>query len=243
MTRAPNSSVSRVVIVAGATRGIGRATADRLARNGWAVVVNYAHDQRSAESTVDEILGLGGMAEAIRADVTDELDVERLFSEAIESCGGVDAVVHAVIGSPTASRTLAEVGIEEFRELIRSGAVAGFLVNREAARRVRDGGAIVNLTSVAVSQPRPQASAEAAGRAAVDVLTCTAAQELAARGITVNAVALDLRSSCEPEHLAEVIEYLLSDSARDVTGQVIRTDQADWTRDARRDGDTSLPQR
>jgi 3-oxoacyl-[acyl-carrier protein] reductase len=100
------------------------------------------------------------VAEAVRADVTDELDVERLFSEAVDSCGGIDAVVQAVIGGLSSSRTLSEVGLEEFTTLTRGGARASFLVNREAARHVREGGAIVNLTSVAVSRrahtPQPK---------------------------------------------------------------------------------------
>jgi NAD(P)-dependent dehydrogenase (short-subunit alcohol dehydrogenase family) len=74
------------------------------------------------------------VAEAVRADVTDELDVERLFSEAVDSCGGIDAVVQAVIGGLSSSRTLSEVGLEEFTTLTRGGARASFLVNREAAR-------------------------------------------------------------------------------------------------------------
>jgi 3-oxoacyl-[acyl-carrier protein] reductase len=242
MTRsAGGSHENRVAIVAGATRGIGQAVAGRLADAGWFVVVNYAHDQRLAESTVEEILARGGVAEAVRADVTDELDVERLFSEAIDSCGGIDAVVQAVIGGLSSSRTLSEVGLEEFTTLTRGGARASFLVNREAARHVREGGAIVNLTSVAVSRPRAYAAAEAASRAAVDALTRTAALELAECDVTVNAIALDLAGPCEPDHIADAVLYLLSKAGRSISGQVLRTDRPTLELGARCNGDGPRP--
>ena len=227
-TSTGGSPASRVAIVAGATRGIGRATACRLAREGWSVIVNYAHDQRQAESTVETILAGGGAAEAVRADVTDELDVERLFFETIETCGSVDAVVQAVIGSRPPACALAEVELEGFEALCRSHALAAFLVNREAARHLRDDGAIVNITSVAVTRPRAHTAADSAGRAAVDALTRVAAQELAERGITVNAVAVDLEGHCEPDHVAEAVVYLLSGGARGASGQVFRVNRRPW---------------
>jgi 3-oxoacyl-[acyl-carrier protein] reductase len=230
-----------VAIVAGATRGIGRATAARLAGDGWSVVVNYAHDQQRAESTVETILTGGGVAEAVRADVSDELDVARLFSETIESCGGVDAVVQAVIGGHFSSRALGGVELEAFEASTRSGARAAFLVNREAARHLRRGGAIVNFTSVTVTRPRANTAAEAAGRAAVDALTRAAALELAERDITVNAIALDLAGPCEPDHVADAVAYLLSDAARRISGQVVRTDRPTWELGARRNGDGPPP--
>ncbi len=234
---AEGSPASRVAIVAGATRGIGRATAGRLAREGWSVIVNYAHNQRQAESTVETILAGGGAAEAVRADVTDELDVERLFFETIETCGSVDAVVQAVIGSHLPSRALAEVELEGFDALCRSHVRAAFLVNREAARHLRNDGAIVNITSVAVTRPRAHTAADSAGRAAVDALTRVAALELAERGITVNAVAVDLEGHCEPDHVADAVVYLLSDGARGTSGQVFRINRRTWDLGSRRDGD------
>jgi 3-oxoacyl-[acyl-carrier protein] reductase len=178
------------------------------------VVVSYVHDQRRAEETVGAILASGGAAELVRADVSDELDVERLFAETIASCGGVDAVVQAVMGRPVASRALAEAPLEEFDALSQVGNRAGFLVIREAARHLRVGGAVVNFTSLAVTRPRQHTTVEAAGRAAVDVLTRTAALELAGRDITVNAIALDYAGPCEPEHVVDAVVYLLSDAAR-----------------------------
>jgi 3-oxoacyl-[acyl-carrier protein] reductase len=93
--------MERVAIVTGGSRGVGRRVARRLARSGYAVVVGYAHDQRAADAAVAEILAAGGAAVAVRADVTDEIDVERLFAETIEAFGGVDLVVHAAAPSRT----------------------------------------------------------------------------------------------------------------------------------------------
>jgi|tagenome__1003787_1003787.scaffolds.fasta_scaffold20800327_2 NAD(P)-dependent dehydrogenase (short-subunit alcohol dehydrogenase family) len=88
----------RVAIVIGGSRGIGRVVSRDLAHRGYAVVLDYAHDQCDAEAAVDEILGTGGTAVAVRADATDAVDVERLFAEAVEAFGGVDLVVHAAPG-------------------------------------------------------------------------------------------------------------------------------------------------
>jgi 3-oxoacyl-[acyl-carrier protein] reductase len=239
-TSADGTPANRVAIVAGATRGIGRAAASRLAGTGWSVVVSYAHDQRRAEETVEAILASGGVAELVRADVSDELDVERLFAETIASCGGVDAVVQAVMGRPVASRALAEAPLEEFDALSQVGNRAGFLVTREAARHLRVGGAVVNFTSLAVTRPRQHTAAEAAGRAAVDTLTRTAALELAGRDITVNAIALDCAGPCEPERVVDAVVYLLSDAARGVSGEIVRTDRPTWELGARCNGDGSL---
>ena len=85
---------------------------------------------------------------AVRADVTDDLDVERLFAETIAAFGGIDVVVHAV-GSPVTTARVAEVDLDVFDALVRISTRATFIVNREAARHLRNGGAIVNLTSSA----------------------------------------------------------------------------------------------
>lgn len=109
----------RVAIVTGGSRGIGRVAARELASRGYAVAVDYAHEQGDADAAVDEILAAGGVAIAIRADVTDELDVERLFAETKAAFGCVDLVVH---GAPA----------------------AGVFVEREAARHLRPGAEVVD---------------------------------------------------------------------------------------------------
>ena len=114
-----------------------------LANRGFAIVVGYLTDRRAADATVDEVLAAGGAALTIRADVGDELDVERMFTEATEAFGGVDVVVHA-----TGDGVLARVGdgdVDRF-DAVQHAIVRGtFLVNRQATRQVRDGGTIVNL--------------------------------------------------------------------------------------------------
>ncbi len=225
MTNSPRGTQSgRVAIVAGASRGVGRATVLRLATSGYSVVVNYAHDQRTAESTVDAILADNGAAVTVRADIADELDVERLFAETTDLFGGVDAVVLAVIGQAPKRRVEA-IALEELDALWRTHARATFIITREAARHLRDGGSIVSLTSSVVGRPRAEYGAFAAAKAATDVLTTALSLELWHRDITVNAVSLDVEAPCEPHKIADTVAYLLSDEGHGVTGQVIRVDR------------------
>jgi 3-oxoacyl-[acyl-carrier protein] reductase len=217
------ASAGGVAIVTGGSRGVGRAIVLSLARNGYAVAVDYLHDRRAAESTVELLLAERGAAVAVRADVTDELDVERLFGETSEVFGGIDVVVHAVSGSVPQAR-VAEVDLAQFDALCRINTRAALIVNREAARRLRHGGAIINLTSSAAGSPCPGYGALAATKAAVEALTRVLALELRARDITVNAVALQLDGPCTPGEVADTIAYLLSGDGRSSTGRVIRTD-------------------
>jgi 3-oxoacyl-[acyl-carrier protein] reductase len=221
MTIALNGSPARrVAIVTGGSRGVGRATIRRLAARGYAVVVNYLHDQRAAESAVEAILADNSDAVAVRADVADDLDVERLFAETIAAFGGIDVVVHAASSRITAT-PLAEADLDEFDALVRINTRATFIVNREAARHLRNGGAIVNLSSSAEGSSLMAHGLYAATKAATDVLTRALALELRERGITVNAVALEAHRPCAPDRVADMIAYLLSDHGRRLTGQVL----------------------
>jgi 3-oxoacyl-[acyl-carrier protein] reductase len=213
----------RVAIVAGGSRGIGRETVLRLTLSGYAVAVGYAHDQRAAESIVETVLARDGAAVAIRADVTDDLDVERLFAETVETFGGVDVVVHAV-HSPLGATPVAEADLNEFDELCRMTFRATLIVNREAARRVGFGGAIVNLSASVPGPALPTYGVRAATTTAIYTLTRALALELRERDITVNVVALEVDKTCAPQRAADVIAYLSSDQARVITGQVICID-------------------
>ena len=215
------SPTRRVAIVTGGSRGVGRETIRRLASSGYAVVVNYLHNQRAAESTVEAILAGKGAAVAVRADVADELDVQRLFAETTAAFGGIDVVVHAV-GSPVTTAPVAEVDLDVFDALVRIGTRATFIVNREAARHLRNGGAIVNLTSSADNLTRTAYRLNAAARAATDVFTRVLAIELRERDITVNAVCLGADPPCAPSQVVGVVAYLLSDHGHRLTGQVLR---------------------
>jgi 3-oxoacyl-[acyl-carrier protein] reductase len=215
------SPAGRVAIVTGGSRGVGRAIIRLLAARGYAVVVNYLHDQRAAESTVEAILANNGNAVAIRADISDDLDVKRLFDETIAAFGGIDVVVHAA-GSRITASPVAKVDLDEFDALVRINTRATFVVNQEAARHLRNGGAIVNLSSSAVGSSLRTHGLYAATKAPTDVLTRALALELRERDITVNTVSFEVDMPCAPDQVADVIAYLLSEQGHGVTGQVLR---------------------
>ena len=215
------SPAGPVAIVTGGSRGVGRETIRRLAARGYAVVVNYLHDQSAAESTVEAILANNGNAVAVRADVADDLDVQRLFAETIAAFGGIDVVVHAA-GSRIAASPVTEVDLDEFDALVRINTRATFVVNQEAARHLRNGGAIVNLSSPADGSSLMTHGLYAATKATTDVLTRALALELRERNITVNAVSLEVHRPCVPNQVADVIAYLLSEHGHGLTGQVLR---------------------
>jgi 3-oxoacyl-[acyl-carrier protein] reductase len=222
MTTALNGMpAGRVAIVTGGSRGVGLAAIRCLAACGYAVVVNYFHDQRAAESTVDAILASNGNAVAVRADIADDLDVKRLFAETTAAFGGIDVVVHAA-GSRITASPLAGAGLVEFDSLVRINTRATLVVNREAARHLRDGGAIVNLSGSAGESSLRTYGLYAATKAATDVVTRALALELHERDITVNAVSLAIGGPCAPDRVADVIAYLLSDHGHRITGQVLR---------------------
>jgi 3-oxoacyl-[acyl-carrier protein] reductase len=215
---------ARVAIVTGGSRGIGRAVVAVLASRGYAVVVNYLHDRGSADSTIEAILADNALAVAVRADVADDLDVERLFAETIEAFGGVDVVVHAARGRFSATTLVADSDPVEFEALCRINTWATFLVNREAARVLRDGGSIVNLTSSAVDSAVPTYGVDAATSAGVEALTRVLALELHERDITVNAVSLAVDTPCVPAEVAELVGYLIGDDGHGLTGGVLGLD-------------------
>ena len=218
LTRPP---AGRVAIVTGGSRGVGRATIRRLAACGYAVVVNYLHDQRAAESTVEAVLADNGNAVAVRADIADDLDVKRLFAETIAAFGGIDVVVHAA-GSRITASPVTEAGLDEFDALVRISTRATFVVNQEAARHLRNGGAIVNLSSSAGGSSRRAHGLHAATKAITDVLTRALALELHERDITVNTVSLEVDMPCAPNQVADIIAYLLSEQGHGLTGCVLR---------------------
>jgi 3-oxoacyl-[acyl-carrier protein] reductase len=207
------SSAGRVAIVTGGSRGVGRATVRLLAARGYAVAVNYLHDQRAAESAVEAILAGQGAAMTVRADVADDLDVQRLFAETIAAFGGVDVVVHAV-ASPVTSSSVAEVDLDVFDALVRISTRAAIIVNREAARHVRNGGAIVNLTSSPDNLTPTAYRRYAAARAATHALTRALAVELRGRDITVNAVCIEAGAPCAPNRVADVVACLIGGHGR-----------------------------
>ncbi|BCJ52527.1 3-oxoacyl-ACP reductase [Actinoplanes sp. NBRC 14428] len=232
----------RVAIVTGGSRGIGRAVAERLAADGQAVVVGYAGNQAAAEAAVETIGKAGGRAVAVRADVAEPAAVGALFDTAEQRYGGVDVVVNAagiMILSP-----LAELDLDALDRMHRTNIRGTFVVAREAAGRVRAGGAIINFSTSVTRLHLPAYSAYAASKAAVEAISPILAKELRGRDITVNAVApgptatalfLDGKSDQQiqqiagqnpmqrlgrPEDIAEVVSTLAG-PARWINGQTV----------------------
>jgi 3-oxoacyl-[acyl-carrier protein] reductase len=177
----------RVAIVTGGSRGIGRETAERLSRDGFAIVVGYAGNEEEAEAAVKSITDAGGRAVAAQADVADEEAVAGVFDLAEREFGGVDVVVHAAGVMPLSP--LVDLDLEVFDRLHRTNVRGTFVVDQQAARRVRQGGTIVNFSTSVVGLALPGYSAYAASKGAVEAMTMIVARELRGRDVTVNAVA------------------------------------------------------
>jgi 3-oxoacyl-[acyl-carrier protein] reductase len=180
-------STQRIAIVTGGSGGIGRAVAERLAADGMSVLVHYAGNPGRAEETVDAIVAAGGTATAFQADVADENEVAALFDEAERRYGGVDVVVHTagiMLLAP-----LAELDLDDLDRMHRTNIRGTFVVDQQAARRVRSGGAIINFSTSITKIALPSYTAYAASKGAVDAMTLILARELRGRDITVNAVA------------------------------------------------------
>ncbi|MGQ9366197.1 SDR family oxidoreductase [Azospirillum sp. ST 5-10] len=181
------NSSDKVAIVTGAPRGIGAAIARRLAGDGFRVVVNYAGSADAAAELVDGIGKAGGRAMSVQADVSDPLAVTRLFDAAQTAYGGVDVLVNNA-GIMTLA-PVAQTDDAAFDRTIAVNLKGTFNGMREAAKRLRDGGRIVNFSSSVVGLYQPTYGVYAATKAAVEALTHVLAKELGPRGITVNAVA------------------------------------------------------
>ncbi len=183
----PAPGTPRIAIVTGGSGGIGYAAALRLARDGMSVVVHYAGSKDKANAAVGAITDAGGRATSFQSDVGDEHDVAALFDHTEQTYGGVDVVVHTagiMILSPLAEFDLADVD-----RLIRTNIRGTFLISREAVRRVRAGGAIINFSTSVTRLSQPNYSVYSASKAAVEAMTPILAKELAGKDITVNAVA------------------------------------------------------
>jgi 3-oxoacyl-[acyl-carrier protein] reductase len=226
----------RTALVTGGSRGIGRAVVERLARDGTG--------ERAAEEVVASVMAAGGRATAVRADLAESGAAARLWDAAGEFAGPVDILVNnAGIG---VVRTLAELSDEDYERVMQINVRAVFEALREAARRMPDGGRIVNVSTVNTVLPGPGISLYAASKGAVEQLTVIAAHELGERGITVNTVSpgatdtdmLREHNSPEgretmrgmsplgrlgqPEDVADVIAFLIGPDGRWMTAQNLR---------------------
>ena len=233
----------RVAIVTGGSRGIGRAIVRRLAADGYQVVVNFAGNQQEADAAVAEAGAESAIA--VQADVADAGAVEALFATAVERFGGVDVVVNSAGRMDLAP--LADFDLDVLDEQLRVNLRGTLVVSQQAIRALRDGGALINLSSSVVGLAIPTYSVYAASKGGVEAMTLILARELRGRDVTVNTVApgptatdlyLDgkdqetidraaqappLQRLGTPEDVANVVAFLAGPDGHWINGQVLRS--------------------
>ncbi|MED4831699.1 3-oxoacyl-[acyl-carrier-protein] reductase [Geobacillus stearothermophilus] len=237
----------KIALVTGASRGIGRAVALELARQGANVVVNYAGSEAKANEVVEMIRSLGREAIAVQADVARAEDVERLVKTALDQFGRLDILVNNA--GITRDNLLMRMKEEEWDAVINTNLKGVFLCTKAVTRPMmkQRGGRIINIASVVGVIGNPGQANYVAAKAGVIGLTKTAARELASRNITVNAVApgfittdmtealseelkgemlkqIPLARFGEPDDVARVVAFLASDAAGYMTGQTLHVD-------------------
>lgn len=237
-------SSNRVAIVTGASRGIGAAIAERLAADGFAVVVNYAGKQGEAEALVRKIEHAGGRTYVVQADVSDSKAVARMWDAAEAAFGGVDVLVNNAGIMRLA--TIADGDDALIDSQIAINLKGSIYTMREAARRLREGGRIINLSSSVIGLSLPTYAIYTATKAAVEAMTRVLSKEMRGRNVTVNAVApgptatalfLDGKSPelidhmakmnplerlGTPEDIANAVAFLAGPDGCWINGQVLR---------------------
>jgi len=242
--------MEKVLIVTGASRGIGAATARLAATHGYAVCVNYRQSRDAAENIVDEIAACGGRAVAVAADVSRETDVVRLFETVDAELGTISALVNNA-GILEKQIRVEQVDAERMQRVFATNVIGSFLCAREAIRRMShkhggQGGAIVNVSSAAARLGSANEYVDyAASKGAIDTFTLGLSREVAAEGIRVNAVrpgfiytdmhtsggepgrvdriksSLPMQRGGYPEEVANAILWLLSEEASYTTGTFV----------------------
>jgi NAD(P)-dependent dehydrogenase (short-subunit alcohol dehydrogenase family) len=239
-----------VAIITGGSRGIGAATAKLFAENGFSICINYRDDTSSAERVKGEILKCGVPCIIVRADVSDEREVDALFQRVDKELGGLSVLVNNVGILKTQSR-LEDMSAERFSEVLTTNVMSCFLCSKEAIKRMStkqggEGGAIINVSSGASKTGSPNEYVDyAASKGAMDSLTRGMALEVAGEGIRVNAVRpglidtdihasggeanrierlksiIPLQRGGQPSEVAESIFWLASEKSSFVTGSFI----------------------
>ncbi len=234
------TSDQRVAIVTGGSRGIGRAIALRLARDGYAVVIGYREREEAADAVVGELRGAGHVAKAVRCDVARVADIQELFQVA-DQVGRLGVVVLNAAATPLGPVTaITDADVDLALDVNLRSAVVAF---REAAGRLGVGGRVVVLSTDLTRSPIAASSIYSASKVAVEALVRSFAHEMGPRGVTVNAVQpgitdteglilpepavaaivarTPLGRTGRPEDIADVVGFLASDDARWITGQAI----------------------
>ena len=236
--------MAKTAIITGASRGIGRVIAKRLAADGFAVVVNHAGNSTSAQAVVDEIRNADGEAMAVKGDVSNPEEVKQLFEKAIESYGHVDVVVNNAGIMPLSS--IAKGDVETFDKVINTNLRGTFLVLAQAAQHVAEGGRIIAFSSSVLAKSFPTYGPYIASKAGVEGLVPVLANELRGKNITVNAVApgptgtdlflnektpeqiaqlsklAPLERLGQPEDIANVVAFLAGPDGGWVNAQILR---------------------
>jgi 3-oxoacyl-[acyl-carrier protein] reductase len=238
----------KIALVTGASRGIGRAIAEELAAEGATVVVNYQSSAAAAEEVVAGITARGGQAMAVQADVSDLAAADQLVKTAIDTYGHIDIIVNNA--GTTRDTLLLSMKEDQWDAVIDTNLKSVFNICKAAARpmvRRKQGGRIINISSVSGITGQPGQTNYAASKAGVIGFSKSLAKELGSRGITVNVVApgfvptdltLDLPEDLvrrtiefiplgrwgEPREIAHMVAFLASDKASYITGEVIRVD-------------------
>ena len=236
--------MGKSAIVTGASGGIGRAVAERLARDGFDVIVGYAGTLGRAEAVVAGIAGAGHRAIAVRADVASEVDVDHLFAEAVSAFGSVDVVVNCAGIMPL--QPIAGADLNLFDKVIATNLRGAFVVMGQAARQLSSGGRIIVFSTSVIAKAFPTYGPYIASKAGVEGLVHVLANELRGREVTVNAVAPGpvatelflagktdsqieqlrmlppLERLGEPEDIAGVVSFLAGPDGGWVNGQVLR---------------------
>lgn len=237
------------VLVTGASRGIGRATALKLGEEGYAVGVNYKDKEEKAKDVVDHILELGGEAMALGADVKDEEEVEKMMEDFVAKFGEIHGLVNNA--GIYQRKKFHELTLQNWEDTISTNLTGTFICTKAALPYIPEGGRIVNIASVLAHMGSSQGAHYAASKAGIIGFSKSLARELGSRKITVNVVAPGATETDiiaddtpekrkergkiallgrvgQPEEIADAIIFLLSDEAQYITGETVNVNGGMW---------------